>query len=272
MSNSIQFSAKKVVVSGLFTAGLLISPLGLLTSVNAQSVPTSSSSASTLNQKDRLLKLKIAGDKEIDKRLTSLKAIRARLNDIRTLTSTQKTNLVSSIDTEISNLTAQQSKIDADTNLATLKIDIKDIILSYRVYALYVPQLRITIAADRVIDLNVKFNAVAVKLNTKIQAYQAKGKDVSALTIAYNDLVAKINNAGTQANNATTVVLPLTPAGYPGNKVQLEQGRNNIKSAYSDLKAARVDIRKITNELRHVKNLTSSSTSNSSSSSSSSSI
>ncbi len=40
-------------------------------------------------------------------------------------------------------------------------------------------------------------------------------------------------------------MITLTPAGYPGNKVDLKSARSNIKTARSDLSGARSDVNKI---------------------------
>ncbi len=112
---------------------------------------------------------------------------------------------------------ARQTKIQNDTDAQTLTTDKQSIVKSYRVYALFMPKIRIIAHADRILEV----------------ANEMKAKTTST------DALSKIADAQTQAQNAINAVSPLTPDGYPGNKTTLDSARGMLRTALADLKTAR---------------------------------
>jgi len=250
MSNTLQLSLKKFLATSIISTAILAGPLGMIT-VNAQ---TNSINPQTVQiEQSVMLKLKTQGDTEINKRLVSLKDTSTKITNAKKLTSAQKSTFTNNINTEINNLTTLQSKIDNDSDLTTLKNDVKSVVVSFRVYALYLPQTRIIVSSDDILYVNSELTTIANKLNVLIQKYQVQGKDVSSLTTAYNDMLAKVSDSTVQANKALNTVTPLNPAGYPGNITQLTQAKADVKTGVSDLKAARADIKTIVTGLKELK-------------------
>ena len=60
-----------------------------------------------------------------------------------------------------------------------------------------------------------------------------------------NDVTSKVDASHTSISGVTASVINLTPAGYPGNKVDLQSARQNIKTARTDLAGARADVNHI---------------------------
>ncbi len=214
--------------------------------------PTREAIKATITE-DRITHLNQRADKEITRRITSLTNLVNRINSIPRLTPTQKANFASQIQNEITSLTTLKAKIDADTDLQTLRTDVQSIVQSYRVYALYMPQIEIVMAADRMLDLNSVFGTLEAKLQTRITQAQTAGNNVSALQTTYTDLVAKLNDATTQTQNAINAVIALTPQGYPGNKTTLMSARTMLKTARQDIEAAYKDARTIIEGLKAFK-------------------
>jgi hypothetical protein len=172
------------------------------------------------------------------------------ISGIKKLTDAQKSSFTSQIQTEVSNLTTLKSKIDADTDIATLRIDVKSVIDSYRIYALYMPMINLIVAADRITDTAINFTAIATKIQTRLQQAQSAGKDVTALQASLTDMQSKITDATNQAQQVISAVTPLTPAGYPGNRTTLQSARAMLKIGQSDLNTALQDARTIIQGLR----------------------
>jgi len=179
---------------------------------------------------------------EIDRRVTRLNRLINKINALKRLTDAQKSALVTQVQDEINTLTALKTKIQSETDPAQLQADKKSIVLSYRVYALFVPKIQIIAHADRIMNV----------------------AELMAKKTTNADALKKINDAKTLAQGAIDTVVPLTPEGYPGNKSSLQSARNNLKVALKDLNDAR--------KLMKSTNSSSSSSSTTSSSSSSSSI
>ncbi len=228
----------------------------ILVAIGLTTIPalaqSSSPAASTKGEKatQRLSNLKNRADKEVDRRVASLNNLVGKVNSIKRLTDSQKSTFVSQIQTEVTNLTTLKAKIDADTDLDTLKADIKSIVNSYRVYALFIPKIHLLVAADGMLETADKFTALVTKLQTKIQAAQGAGKDVSSLQATLTDLQSKITDAKNQANQVISTVTPLAPEGYPGNKTTLQTASNMLKTGRADFKAARDDAKTIVSGLK----------------------
>lgn len=199
---------------------------------------------------NKISNLQARANKEIDRRIDRLNKLITRINSIKRLTSDQKSSFVSQIQTEITNLKNLKTKIAGDTDLTTLKADVRSIVTSYRVYALFIPQISLLASADRTLDIVDKVSALAAKLQSRIQTAQNKGNNVSSLQSALSDMQSKISDAKKQATNAIDAVVPLTPSGYPGNKTTLQNARTMLKTAHTDLVMARQDAKTITQGLR----------------------
>lgn len=197
--------------------------------------------AATANQATRITNLQIRANTAIDNRVTRLNQLIDRINGIKRLTTDQKTTLSGQIQTEISNLQALKVKIDADTDLATLRTDVQSVVKSYRVYVVFIPKIYIIAHGDRLMD-------VVSALQTyegKLQARVTNAGSPSGLTSLLADMTAKLTDANAQAQNAINAVLPLTPDGWPGNKATLQSARTMLQTARQDIQAAWHDAQQI---------------------------
>lgn len=192
-------------------------------------------------QQDRVANLKARADTEIARRIDGLDNVKGKLVNLKKLSTDQKNSLSSQIDTEVSNLTTLKAKIDTDTDLTTLRTDVKSIINSYRVFALFIPKINIIKISEDILAISSNFDSYVLKLQDRIQKAQSKGIDVATANSTLIDMRAKITDAKLQANNAINAVIGLTPDGYPGNKTTLRSARSMLQIARQDLKNARLD-------------------------------
>ena len=198
---------------------------------------------------------KSRGDKELDRRVEALTDANIRVQAMQKVTPTFKDNLGTALQTQIAAFNALKTKIDADTDAATLKTDIQSITQSYRVYALVLPQVRIAAAADRAVTISTMMQILGTKLAARIQAAGAAGADVTALTATLDDLGSKISDASTEAQAAVTTSASLAPDNgdktvMASNNAALKTARTSLSTANTDLKAARKDIDTIVKGLK----------------------
>jgi hypothetical protein len=233
----------------LITVFLVIALLGLYTSkVSAQVA-----SGSGLRQQKveaRIGTVKTKAEEEIDRRVTSINTIITRINAMKRLSDSQKSGFVAQANQLLTELSTLKGKIDADTDTATLKTDRLSIYNSYRVYMLFMPQMNILSAADRITEITAQALGVIPTIQGKITQLQNSGKDVAALNTAMTDLQNKLSDANTQTQNAVNAVSGLAPdqgnaATLQANNSAITGARNDIKAAITDLKAARTDIKTI---------------------------
>jgi len=209
----ISIKSKITIITSLFLAVLMS---GVFIPAFAQSVTPGARRAA--NQQQRIPTLIARGDSEIAKRITSLNSAISRVQALKKLADTQKTTIVATYNTVIANLNTLKTKIDADTDFASLRTDVMSIFGNNRVYALIMPQESILTASDRIQDVATDMNALATKLQSRIYA-QTKGNDVATIQASLADFNAKVADAQTQAQNAVNEVSGLTPD--QGDKTKL---------------------------------------------------
>jgi hypothetical protein len=200
---------------------------------------------------------KARAGKELDRRLAALESINTRVQAMQKVTDTFKQNLATTVQTQIAAFGALKTKIDADTDGATLKADVQSITESYRVYALVLPQIRIAAAADRAVTISAMMQTLGTKLAARIQAAGNAGADVTVLNTTLNDLAAKISDASTQAQAAVSVSASLAPDQgdkdkMAANKAALATAREDLKTAGKDINDAQKDIASLITGIKKV--------------------
>lgn len=217
----------------------------------AQDAPlmTASNSSASAVVKSKLAareeNLRTRADTEIQRRTTALQELLTKIGALKHVPDASKTSYSTQIQSQISSLAALKAKIDADTDTATLKTDVQSIVTSYRIFAVFMPQIRILAATDTISDVADNLSAVWSKLQTRITTAKASGIDTSSWDTLLTDMQTKVTDAKTEASAIVTQISALTPEGYPGNKTTLEDARKKLTTAHQSLKTAAQDGRKI---------------------------
>ena len=203
----------------------------------------------------RITVAKSRADQEIQRRIAVLNELNGNVQAMTNLSGDIKASIGNRLTTEVANLTALKAKIDADTDIATLKTDIKSIATAYRIFVLVVPQGRIIAASDRITTTAISMTALATKLQKRVSEAQAAGKDVTALSAALADMNAKITDANVQSSAAVSEVASLTldngdKTKMASNEQSLKDARGKVKAATQDMQAARKDAGSILNGLK----------------------
>lgn len=191
------------------------------------------------------------GDKAIAARVEALNKLIEKITSMKLVSAENKASLNTQIQNQITALNNLKAKIATDTELATLKDDVRSITVNFRIYALIIPQGRIIAAADRLNMLAGDFAVIATKLQTRINEAQTAGKDVTKLNTLLTELNAKITDAKTQAQTAISHSVSLAPDN--GDKTVMTSNAEALKQAHKDLQAGQQDIvaaRKIIENIR----------------------
>jgi hypothetical protein len=252
MSNSKNIMFKNSKSVSVMGAGLVMAAASLLGALPAAAQTVGASGAAATQKLSDII---ARSDTAITARIADLNSLNARVQTMKNESAAEKSSISSEVQTNITGLTALKTKIDADTDVTTAKADEKTITGMYRIYALIIPRGRILASADRITVVNGLMQALGTKMQTRITAEQAAGKDVSALTAALADMNAKIADAATQSQTAQSGIAGLTPD--QGNKTvaasnhaALVAARANIKTGTQDLQTARKDITTILQGLK----------------------
>ncbi len=194
--------------------------------------------------------IKSRADAEIDRRVAGLQKQSAQINAMVKVSATQKTDLTTAINAQVTALQTLKAKIDGDTDQTTLKTDTKSITDSYRIYMLVMPETQITAAADRLLTIVDSLTTLSTKLQAKITEAQTAGKDVTSAQATLADFNAKAADAQAQAQAAISSLTGLTPdqgdkTKMAANDQALKDARAKLKTAEQDINAARQDAQKI---------------------------
>lgn len=221
-------------VSGSASGDTSVTPTSA--SLNVRAKVTASTAADTT----RAERAKDKAEQEIDRRVAALNALLTRVEAMTKVTDQLKANLKANVENEIDGFTQLKAKVDADTDLATLKTDVQSITQSYRIFVLVIPQGRITAAADRMATVINMMGAIGTKLQARINTAKAAGSDTSALEASLADLGDKLTSAQAHAQAAVAAVAPLTPD--QGDKDAMAKNDAAIKSAQAEIKAGTQDL------------------------------
>jgi hypothetical protein len=246
-------SILSVAIGASLLAGFAVLP------ADAQTVGVTASTTVSAkvqaNQATRLAKIISKSNTAITVRVADLNKLNTAVQGMKNVSATEKTNITNDVQTNITGLTNLQAKIDADTTVATAAADAKNITGSFRIYALVVPQGYIASAADRVSTIYNMMTTISAKLQTRINADQAAGKNVASLQASVTDLNAKIAAANSQGQTAQAGVASLVPdqgnaTVLASNTAALKSSRADIKTATDDLQAARADMKSVIASLK----------------------
>lgn len=211
--------------------------------VDADTTPVPSPSASPAATPHlTLAALKVRCNSAVQRRLGTLGADDTFVKQSGALTTADRTTIEGQISADQSGLTALDSTIEGDTTFAQAHADCELIVTDYRVYVMEDPKIHEVIAADAVSNANGTFETLAPELQSLINASSVSATVKAQAQADLNDLTSKVSASHTSISGVTASVINLTPAGWPGNKVDLQSGRSNIKTARTDLSGARADV------------------------------
>jgi len=232
---------------------LMYAPMGVnaATSTGA-TTPTTKSTASQATAQQHLQNIIAKGDQEITRRITSLNAALSQLNATTKLSASDKTALVNEINQEIIGLTALKTKLDAETTVSGAITDAQSIFNDYRVYALLLPKGWLIRVADSQTVNEANLTTLSQKIQTRLDAAKASGKDVTALQNELNDMKNNITSANSASVGIEAKILPLQPSDYNSDHSILNGYKTELQLAHDDLKTALSDAQGVVTGLKNL--------------------
>ncbi len=186
----------------------------------------------------------------ISVRQSALQSAITSVTSNRYLTSTDRSTILSVLNSDLAGLGALGPVIQADTTLVKVRADYLSIFTQYRVFALALPQARMAAAAD---DLTGTVLPRLTNARSRLQALLAgrdSAKNTAAVQAAMSDLGNRISAVSSATDGLSAAVLALTPAAWNGNHAILAEPRARLVAARADARRARDDIRTVIEALR----------------------
>ena len=220
-------------------------PTNLRAKLQARATTTKATSTKETKVAKAVVEAIEKADKEIEKRIESLEKTLERISEMKNVSDSEKNSIKAEIQSEITKLNALKSKIDSDTDLATIKTDLKSITEGSRIYALIIPRANILASVDKINTIATMLETISIKLQVRIDEVKASSTSATSTRAAemqtlLDSIKAKIADAKKEALTAQTTVSGLTPDN--GNKTILDSNNAKIKSAKANIKTANKDL------------------------------
>lgn len=198
---------------------------------------------------DNLSKVKERGDRMITERVRALQKLLGRIQNDKKLSSADKSSLSGDINTTIASLNALKSKIDADTDPATARSDVKSILTNFRIFAIYIPKIRLLITIGNLQTESSRMTTLSGKLQTLITKLQSQGKDVSSLQASLTDMNAQITAINSLLTTDKSLVSAVNTTSADPKSV-FTQVRKDLATIRQDFAQIRHDIATMRDTIR----------------------
>jgi hypothetical protein len=199
--------------------------------------PTAEEAPAAIAQGTRLNNLVARGQQEISKRVQSLGSLESKIQSSK-LSDTQKSTLTPLIDTNVAGLKTLSDQIGAGTDVTAVKALDQKVYTDFRIYAVVIPQINEARSLYGERNSADSFITVTLpKIQAKLDAAKAKGKDVSARQTAVDNAKTTLASIQADIDGQVTKALGVKPSDYPAtSKTDLGAVRSEIKSIHDQMK------------------------------------
>ncbi len=198
------------------------------------------------NQLQNIIK---SSDILIAYRLKSLNTQISRIQNDNKLTSDEKTNLTSEIQTSIKGLTTLKTKIDADTDATTARSDAKQIITNY----LFGIKIHLLIAISDLQATSANLQTLIPQIQNIINTMKSEGKNTSQMQTLLTDASSQLGIMNTTLTTDKTTINNISINTSNLYNSALFQVRQDISKPVQNLTKIKTDfsqIRKLIKESR----------------------
>lgn len=203
----------------------------------AEPVPAS------LDRVTKLSTLVSRGTQLIDQRLKDLKSIQTK-NNSSTLTIEQKDFLNKRIDEYILNLNNLSNQIKVGTDVDAVRSQVKSIYVDYRVYAVFLPSIRLNMSLFTQDNYQLKLNDSLAKVQQRLDEAKANGKNTTTTQQQLDQAKQMLQETHTRIGTLLSKASDIKPFDYQTTSTA------KIKEIRTGIKEVQTDLVKIRNSLR----------------------
>jgi predicted nucleic acid-binding Zn-ribbon protein len=197
-------------------------------------------------------KLQNLGASMVDKRVTAITKYDSALAKTKYI-SEPTLNAVRGELSRIKNeLTSLKEKIMNETDMPTLRADVKSIATNYRVYQVFLPQSAGIVAVDRMKAYSAKLDEISTKIEAKTNELEGQGKDVSEVRSLLSSATASIASGKTSTDAALEKFNAMSISDAEGARTLRIDGRSSLQTARTNLSSARVSLRDAAQKLKQL--------------------
>ena len=234
---------------GRALAAALIAAATALTVV-ASAGPTVADQTTTTD--DALATLKVRVTHRIDLRLAALARLDRRLDRAEHLTDENRDTLSALIDEDVAGLTELPGKVAQAVTREELRADVQSMVHDHRIFVLVLPQVRLTLVADRELAAIDRLGEVHDKLAELIEKAEADGRDTGNAAEQLDAMQAQLAAAAANVSGQVDRLLAIQPGpDGPAIRSAVDEVRESLRAARQDLRDAIAIARRIRAMLRH---------------------
>ena len=234
---------------GRALAAALIAAATALTVV-ASAGPTVADQTTTTD--DALATLKVRVTHRIDLRLAALARLDRRVDRAEHLTDENRDTLSALIDEDVAGLTELRGKVAEATTREELRADVRSMVHDHRIFVLVLPQVRLTLVADRELAAIDRLGEVHDKLAELIEKAEADGRDTGNAAEQLDAMQAQLAAAAANVSGQVDRLLAIQPGpDGPAIRSAVDEVRESLRAARQDLRDAIAIARRIRAMLRH---------------------
>jgi hypothetical protein len=213
--------------------------------------PTPSPTASAKPHAPRTLaELQAAGAKATSARETKLTAAIAKVTADTSLSSSDRSTILGTLNADLAAMKSSASAIAADTTTTQATSDLKAVYTKYRVDAVALPQARLASDADRLTGTVLPKLAKERSTLAGLLSGTDTAKSTAALQSDLSDLSTQLSTASHDASGQASAALAVTPAAYDANHSALSSVKSSLESARTAAKKAASDAKGIRQALK----------------------
>jgi hypothetical protein len=191
-----------------------------------------------------------AGDALIVARQTALTTLNTKVSTYLTdkkITNDQANVLLSDVATNQTGLTNLKAKLDGETVAKNARLDVANIFLQFRIYAVVMPRDYRHLQLD--VERNVKAKMQSVAGDIKAAIAKAPASKQAQLNALFSDYQAQVAAAESQIDTVQNDFAAMTPENFNQNRASYEATRTAVNNA---VKATRVDLHKGAQDLNEM--------------------
>lgn len=242
--------ARKITATAAMTLAAAGATAGVAYADTTTPTTAGSTSSSPAGHGAALTALKARAATAVTTRVNALDSAVTRVNSNRFLTSSDKTTLLNTLNSDLSGLQQLGPKIQADTTLAAAQADYRTIFTNYRVFALALPQVHFAAAADDLTGTVVPHLTDAQTRLQKLLSGPDQSKNSASVQAAMADLSKQISAITSATNSLSSTVLGYTPSQWDANRQLLTPARQALTGARSAARTARQDVKTVVEAIK----------------------
>jgi hypothetical protein len=197
------------------------------------------------------------GDTAIQARITALGTLGGKITDAlndKRISQSDAAALQGDVGTNQSGLTQLKAKLDAETDIAAARQDVKAIYTQFRIFAVVLPRDYNEIWLDAANEVVGDLQGAAGKVQDALTKAASltdtdHDGDLATANAAFSDEQGQVTAAQGQISTAQGLIASLTPQSFdgdpPGYRGTFATFHGAIRTAHTDLVAAAADLHKI---------------------------